>query len=241
MSQIGPFSRCTSIRERVFRNGWSPVIVTTPTWSHRIRANYDRKTVAPDVEYCTFIMISIAIFVTLQSFSVTCASNELGLNYSDFNIYYENYISENEIFEDRKTRRNDFVPFNSLTFKAGGVADEKYKSRLKSKETNEDKTEWWRKTNRKKMKKKKHKKESMTNVGDNGTDLQTKSPSYTLTTLTTTTASTTSTWYPPASSTSNYFSRPLDYQKPNYNSNDKWWKGKRIKYESWQTILKFSV
>ena len=163
LSQIGPFSRCTSIRERVFRNGWSPVIVTTPTWSHRIRANYDRKTVAPDVEYCTFIMIAIAIFVTLQSFSVTCASNELGLNFSDFNIYYENYISENEIFEDRKTRRNDFVPFNSLTFKAGGVADEKYKSRLKSKETNKDKTEWWRKTNRKKMKKKKHKKKTTDN------------------------------------------------------------------------------
>ena len=173
-------------------------------------------------------MITKAIFVTFQCLFVTCSlygKSELGFNYSDFNQYYENYISENDINEDRETRRNDFIPFNSLTFKEGGVADEKYKTRLKNKEKVEDKVEWWKKSNRKKLNKKKHKKESSKNRGKSATELQTKSSSFSSTSSsTTTTTPAPSTWYP-VSSTSNYFSRPLDYQKPVRDSDVRWWKG----------------
>ena len=135
-------------------------------------------------------------------------------NFSDF---YENFVNGNLSFWERETRRNEFIPFNSLTFGEGGAAESRFKSKIKDKDKNKNKNkyEWWKKQ-KVQQKKKKHK---------NKTKFTSTTSTSTTTTFTTTTtrSSTTtkptfvvSTWFPTKSKTStvNYFSRPLDYQKP---------------------------
>ena len=117
----------------------------------------------------------------------------------------------NGSFIERTNRRNEYVPFNSLTLGEGKEAgaspafSSKFKFKNKDKIKNKNKVEWWEK-------KKKNKKKKKTPP---------KSPSQkvrtTRTTARTTEATTTklTTWFPSRQpTTSSYFSRPLDYQRP---------------------------
>ena len=135
-------------------------------------------------------------------------------NVTDFNDFYENYVlSNNDNILEREIRKNEFVPFNSLTFKKGGLADEKYKSKLKIHNDSHQKIEWWKRQKNKKKKKPDRKKRPPEEY-------------YQVTTTTppppTTTTTPTTTWFP-ISTTKHYFSRPLDYQKP-IKSKISWWK-----------------
>lgn len=109
----------------------------------------------------------------------------------------------NGSFTERTNRRNEYVPFNSLTLGGGEEAgaspafSSKFKFKKKDKIKNRNKVEWWTK--------KKNKKKSPQKVR---TTTTTARPSEATTKKMTT-------WFPSRqTTTSSYFSRPLDYQKP---------------------------
>ena len=118
----------------------------------------------------------------------------------------------NGSFLERTNRRNEYVPFNSLTLGEGkGAGDSpvfssKFKLKNKDKIKNRNKVEWWTK----KKKNKKNKKKSPLK--------STNQKVRTTTTTARTTEATTkklTTWFPSRqTTTSSYFSRPLDYQRP---------------------------
>ena len=101
----------------------------------------------------------------------------------------------------------------------GGPANEKFKSKIKEKDV-ENTFEWWKKQknsinkNKKKHKKKKKK-------------IKPTTTTTTVTTITTTAKpAPVTTWFPTSKeTTTNYFTRPLDYQKPIKTA---WWNKKGI-------------
>ena len=124
-------------------------------------------------------------------------------NDGGFIKYLENSGSFNGSFIERTNRRNEYVPFNSLTLGGGKEAgasptfSSKFKFKNKDKIKNRNKVEWWTK--------KKNKKKSPQKVR---TTTTTARPSEATTKKMTT-------WFPSRqTTTSSYFSRPLDYQKP---------------------------
>ena len=147
--------------------------------------------------------------------------NAIFWNTIDFSEFYDYYVSNGNNFMDRENRRNEFIPFNSLTFKEGGAANAKFKDKIKdkNKKINKNKFEWWKKQNKDKVKDNK-KKNKNKNKGYyppiRTTRTTTSKPKSTRSTSTPAPAPTSvATWFPKSSpTTTNYFSRPLDYQKP---------------------------
>ena len=167
----------------------------------------------------------------------TSTDYSLFWNSLDFDHIYDSFVNSNPSYPDRENRRNEFIPFNSLTFQEGGAANTKFKSKIrdKGKDSSGNKFEWWKKQKLKDKKKKKNKKKPQFSPSRSTTRATT-------TTRTTTTSTTTeryvttwfpnssfkasTTWHPTSSekSTSGYFSRPLDHQKPIPIRNS-WWTG----------------
>lgn len=111
----------------------------------------------------------------------------------------------------------DAMVFNCfLSYREGGIASDKFKSKIKQKDDT-NKFEWWKRQKNKKNKyKNKNKKPERPTT--------TKRTTTTPTTRTTRRMSSLTTWFPQSSrtTTSNYFSRPLDHQKP-VNVKNVWW------------------
>ena len=170
-----------------------------------------------------------------QSEKETDTSTDFSLfwNSVDFEHFYDSFVNSNLSLPERENRRNEFIPFNSLTFQEGGAANNKFKSKIrdKNKVSSTNKFEWWKKQKLKDKKKKKNKNKTQFYSTSRTT---TRATTTVRTTTTTERAVTTwfpassskssTTWYPTSSkkSTSGYFSRPLDHQKPVINT---WWKG----------------
>ena len=51
----------------------------------------------------------------------------------DFDHFYDSFVNSNPSYPDRENRRNEFIPFNSLTFQEGGAANTKFKSKIRDK------------------------------------------------------------------------------------------------------------
>ena len=189
-----------------------------------------------------FALIPIQ-FVTLQdefdSFqSVNNDENDLdtSTDYSlywnsvDFEHFYDSFLNSNLSYPERENRRNEFIPFNSLTFQEGGAANTKFKSKIrdKNKVSSSNKFEWWKKQKLKDKKKKKNKNKppftSTPRTTSRTTTRTTTTEKYVTTWFPASTPKPSTTWYPTSSkkSTSEYFSRPLDHQKPIKLS---WWTG----------------
>ena len=124
---------------------------------------------------------------------------------------YSGVTGEEGDFTERTNRRNEYVPFNSLTLGEGKgagaspVFSSKFKLKKKDKIKKKNKVEWWTKKKKNKNKKKSPLKSTNQKV-------------RTTTTTARTTEATTkklTTWFPSRqTTTSSYFSRPLDYQRP---------------------------
>ena len=152
-------------------------------------------------------------------------------NTLEFEKFYDSFVNSNLSYYDRENRRNEFIPFNSLTFQEGGAADNKFKSKIrdKNKVSSQNKFEWWKKQKVKDKKKKKNKNKTKYSSSSirrtTSTSIRTTTRSST---TTTTTRRSVTTWFPASSSkpskkaTSGYFSRPLDHQKPIKHV---WWGG----------------
>ena len=147
------------------------------------------------------------------------SESDFNWDHFDFSDFYENFVNNNQSIWERQTRRNEFIPFNSLTFGEGGAAESRFKSKDKDKNKNRNKNkyEWWKKQ-KVQQKKKKHKnKTQLSSTASPTRSSSTTAPKRTTTRRRTTTAPTfVTTWFPTKSKTTtvNYFSRPLDYQKP---------------------------
>ena len=183
---------------------------------------------APSHRDLTEKMISQTLIITSLVNTITLRADNT-LRFSNFDYYHD---QSNEIQDyldtfseelvsvgdsdggindtERTNRRNEYVPFNSLTLGDGSISSStlssKFKSKIKDKIKNRNKVEWWTK----KKKNKKNKKKSPLK--------STNQKVRTTTTTARTTEATTkklTTWFPSRqSTTSSYFSRPLDYQRP---------------------------
>ena len=162
------------------------------------------------------------LILTLVKTHTLCDENQR--RFSDYDYYYD---PSNDVLDDRgrypeyydnygrgfndtlrTNRRNEYIPFNSLTLGEGDSSasklSSKFKSKIKDKIKNKNKVEWW--TKKKKNKKKSQKEKSKP---------KTSSTTVRTTTATTATTEKLTTWFPNRKqTTSSYFSRPLDYQKP---------------------------
>ena len=133
-------------------------------------------------------------------------------NDGGFIKFLENSGSFNGSFIERTNRRNEYVPFNSLTLGGGKEAgasptfSSKFKFKNKDKIKNRNKVEWWtKKKNKNKNKKKSPQKSSNQKVRPTTTTARTSEA----------TTKKLTTWFPSRqTTTSSYFSRPLDYQRP---------------------------
>ena len=132
-------------------------------------------------------------------------------NDGGFIKFLENSGSFNGSFIERTNRRNEYVPFNSLTLGGGKEAgasptlSSKFKLKNKDKIKNRNKVEWWTKKKNKKNKKKSPQKSSNQKVRPTTTTARTSEA----------TTKKLTTWFPSRqTTTSSYFSRPLDYQRP---------------------------
>ena len=171
---------------------------------------------APSHRDLTEKMISQTLIITSLVNTITLRADNT-LRFSNFDYYHD---QSNEIQDyldtfseelvsvgdsdgglndtERTNRRNEYVPFNSLTLGDGSISSStlssKFKSKIKDKIKNRNKVEWW-------TKKKKKKKDRPQRVSSS-------------TARTPTTTKRLTTWVPSKSTTSSYFSRPLDYQRP---------------------------
>ena len=159
----------------------------------------------------------------------TSTDYSLFWNSVDFEHFYDSFLNSNLSYPERENRRNEFIPFNSLTFQEGGAADTKFKSKIrdKNKVSSSNKFEWWKKQKLKDKKKKKNKNKpqisrTTTRATTTTTRRTTTTERYVTTWFPASSSKSSTTWYPTSSkkSTSGYFSRPLDHQKPIKQS---WW------------------
>ena len=159
----------------------------------------------------------------------TSTDYSLFWNSVDFEHFYDSFLNSNLSYPERENRRNEFIPFNSLTFQEGGAADTKFKSKIrdKNKVSSSNKFEWWKKQKLKDKKKKKNKNKpqisrTTTQATTTTTRRTTTTERYVTTWFPASSSKSSTTWYPTSSkkSTSGYFSRPLDHQKPIKQS---WW------------------
>ena len=159
------------------------------------------------------IKIQLIVLTLIKHLTARADSNFQFLNfdfYEDDDVLSrtteENAGGFNGSFIERTNRRNEYVPFNSLTLggKEAGTSpafSSKFKFKNKDKIKNRNKVEWWTK----KKKNKKNKKKSPQRVRTTTTTARTSEATTTKLT----------TWFPSRqTTTASYFSRPLDYQKP---------------------------
>ena len=133
-------------------------------------------------------------------------SNEIPVNldrYQDPSVSIGDTLMPKLNDSQRTNRRNEYVPFNSLTLGEGKSSSSKFsskfKSKIKDKIKNRNKVEWWTKKKKKDKKKSESKVKVVTST--------VRSEPLTTKKLTT--------WFPTRkTTTSSYFSRPLDYQRP---------------------------
>ena len=168
-------------------------------------------------------MIKIQVVVILLTLINNLTSRpDNNLQFLNFDFYDEDQVLSrtneeysggfNVSFLERTNRRNEYVPFNSLTLGEGKgagaspVFSSKFNLKNKDKIKNRNKVEWWTKKKKNKKNKKKPPLKS------------TNQKVRTTTTTARTTEATTkklTTWFPSRqTTTSSYFSRPLDYQRP---------------------------